>query len=82
MSFTNKVLGNILGNKPKADNKSRNMLESEKNIYYRYLKEMSNKDAILKDGRMSAIGQELEDKYPDETKELREAVGINKSTPW
>ena len=78
----NKIINNILGMKPRMDIRSRNMLDSDKNRYGICLKEMSDKSKILKDGRLFIEMKNLEDKYPEETAEIRDSLKIKRNVPF
>jgi|AntAceMinimDraft_16_1070373.scaffolds.fasta_scaffold20982_6 phage anti-repressor protein len=52
------------------------MNEIEKNRYHRCLTEMVE-DSVFKDARMFIELKDLEEKFPEETKEIRLAVSIN-----
>ena len=52
------------------------MNEIEKNRYHRCLTEMVE-DSVFKDARIFIELKDLEEKFPEETKEIRLAVSIN-----
>ena len=75
MSFTNKVLGNILGTKPKADRKSRNNIADDWNSM-----STSERSLTLANSRAEFIGY-LEDAYNEGFLELERLNYYKNNTP-